>query len=479
MDNIDQSQPPLPAVPVAVPEASLPAKKEVKSGSKKLVFLLGLIALFLIVGCVFVYIQLLAKINLSAVIAFTEGEVEYQQDNSGWKTASVGMLLKQGSMIRVLSSGKAIINIDDGSSIRLNSNTAIRLDNLSPKNIVVTNSKGEIYTRVIKSERVFLVKTTGATYQAMGTAFKTTNNDDKKGIEVYESQVKILGMNSQNELLVSQGNQYYLVNTDNPDVTKSVTPININEVKKDEFVAWNKEQDEKVSEFKDKLGVLIALTQATPSAEITIVPTTKPSSNDAVPDSSSAKIILTGSAIDKGTLLKWTVVGMDSNLGFKVVRSKEDNPVYPGNDYQYLSEPSVRQYTWKVNDGESYHYRVCKYLGSSCGAYSNDIVVKSSTGDTSDTGGLVSSISVRSDSGSKIVWEVNGYSDQGFKVVWSKNGGPTYPTRDGDKYHYYTDPNKRDDILEAFDGGGAYHVRVCEYLGGKCGIYSNEIEVNL
>ncbi|MDA3840482.1 MAG: Kazal-type serine protease inhibitor domain-containing protein [Patescibacteria group bacterium] len=78
-----------------------------------------------------------------------------------------------------------------------------------------------------------------------------------------------------------------------------------------------------------------------------------------------------------------------------------------------------------------------------------------------------------------IKWSVDGYSAKGFKVVWSKNEGPTYPLRSGDKYHYYTDLNKDFDTLEVFDGGGTYYVRVCEYLGGECELYSNEIEVVL
>jgi len=33
--------------------------------------------------------------------------------------------------------------------------------------------------------------------------------------------------------------------------------------------------------------------------------------------------------------------------------------------------------------------------------------------------------------------------------------------------------------LETFDGEGVYYARVCEYLGGKCGVYSNQIKVDL
>lgn len=76
-------------------------------------------------------------------------------------------------------------------------------------------------------------------------------------------------------------------------------------------------------------------------------------------------------------------------------------------------------------------------------------------------------------------WTASGYSKSGFKVVWSKNSGPTYPTRSGDKYIYLSDPNVNATTLYAFDGAGTYHARVCEYLGGTCGTYSNEVTISL
>jgi len=91
---------------------------------------------------------------------------------------------------------------------------------------------------------------------------------------------------------------------------------------------------------------------------------------------------------------------------------------------------------------------------------------------------IVKSITL-SGSDKNISWIVDGYSTKGFKVVWSKNSEPTYPTRSGDKYHYFSNPNKINDILSTFNGDGIYYVRVCEYLGGKCGIYSNEIKIIL
>ncbi len=92
----------------------------------------------------------------------------------------------------------------------------------------------------------------------------------------------------------------------------------------------------------------------------------------------------------------------------------------------------------------------------------------------------VESITVSQFDDDKVVWTASTPSERGYKIVWSKNSLPTYPTRSGDKYIYLSDPSANKATLHAFDGGGAYYVRVCEYLsGGTCGTYSNEISVNL
>jgi len=51
----------------------------------------------------------------------------------------------------------------------------------------------------------------------------------------------------------------------------------------------------------------------------------------------------------------------------------------------------------------------------------------------------VTSITLQAE-GNVVEWEVEGYSPNGFKIVWSKNENPTYPVREKDRYHYYSDP---------------------------------------
>lgn len=182
----------------------------------------------------------------------------------------------------------------------------------------------------------------------------------------------------------------------------------------------------------------------------------------------------------------WKKTGIFSE-GYKLVWSKNSNPTYPtrkGDTYAFYSNPEINTGNVSAFDGEGkYYVRVCEYLGGKCGIYSNQIII-TLTGDKEkitekETSESVSSLTLTSLENGKISWKINGYSKDGFKVVWSKNSLPTYPTRDGDKYHYYSETTKTTDTVDGFDGAGKYYVRVCEYLGGKCGIYSNQIEINL
>lgn len=76
---------------------------------------------------------------------------------------------------------------------------------------------------------------------------------------------------------------------------------------------------------------------------------------------------------------------------------------------------------------------------------------------------------VYTSSGVKLDWQTNFVSSKGFKVVVSEEENPVYP---GNDYHYFSDKDIKSDVWK-ISTSGTYYFRVCEYLGGKCGAYSN------
>lgn len=195
---------------------------------------------------------------------------------------------------------------------------------------------------------------------------------------------------------------------------------------------------------------------------------------------------ITLSADEDKSKVYWDTDGV-SPKGYKVVWSLEENPTYPlGSDDKYIyvtGKGDGSQVLTAFDGAGTYYVRVCEYLGSECGVYSNQVtIVLNDEDDGYDEPyeGNVEEITLRVDEDDNSVWwDVDGRSSLGYKVVWSLEEGPEYPTRDGDEYKYYTSPNADHARLTAFDGAGTYYVRVCEYLGEKCGIYSNEVSLEL
>jgi len=195
---------------------------------------------------------------------------------------------------------------------------------------------------------------------------------------------------------------------------------------------------------------------------------------DSGSSSGDGEIALSATTSNDTVNLTWSVTGIDTSNGFKIVKNATGNPVYPGDAYKYLSEPSTRSYSWTGLAAGTYHFRVCEYLGGSCGTYSNDIEItvegaQSSGGDI-DLTGYVDSTTAH------LEWTLTGMtSPMGFKIVKNATGNPVYP---GDEYHYEGDPDARTDYWSGL-APGTYYFRACEYLGGSCGVYSNQVELTI
>ncbi|MDZ7798780.1 MAG: FecR family protein [Patescibacteria group bacterium] len=411
------------------------------------------------------------KTEIGATFSYLEGVVEYKEPNGQWARASLNDNLFESYSVEIVGEGKAIINLDDGSAVRLNSNAGITLTSMDPNNIIITNDKGEIYSRVAKLERTYQIKAMDVVYQSLGTAFSTVNNEGEKGVEVFESSVKVIGEG--NETVVAEGEKYYIEKKDKPEEVKVVKEIDQEEVKNDAFVMWNKEKDQ--SEKKE-LGFLDFKKEEenNKAEEDDTGDDTNTNSNTNTSTEETGSIVLTGSASDNGVSLSWTATGLDVSHGFKVVRSLEENPVYPGSYYVYLNKGENKSYQWELKDGKTWHFRVCQYLGSECGVYSNDIIVTAP--ETSSTSEISLTMSAKAESTGVGLWWTDLSSMAGFKyykVVRSKtNADLRYPD-DG----YITALGKsntsyRDKLAV---NGTSYYYRICAV--GDETICSNVVQI--
>ncbi len=449
-----------------------PAKK--KKGGKLIIGLI-LVIIFagLAVGAYLLFkdqfISLFTKYG--AEVSLVSGSVEVSKVDGVWQELKTSDNVEQGNIVRVNGDGKAIISLDDGSAIRLGKDSRVKLTSLNPNSIEIANEAGEIYTRVVKADRSFVVKVADESYKSLGTAYKTVNTTDKVGVYVYESKV----LSSLKNVEIAQGKKLFNKYVEDASIVGKILDIDNSEIESDNFVKWNRDIDLQNEEFKQKMGVLEqkvaeVKTETEPTPEPEPTQTQTQTQNNQTP-----AISLSGYATEDGIYVTWSKQYVSTPNGFKVVYNKTGSPVYPGSSYNYLSDSEASSDKIDLTDGGTYHIRVCQYLGGSCGVYSNEIVVTAPT--VAD--GVVNSISLVSTGGANISWTVDGVSDDGFKVVWSKTANPVYSNRSGDKYHYNSSPSWSSDTITAFDEAGTYYVRVCEYLGGHCGVYSNEITVTL
>lgn len=386
-----------------------------------------------------------------------EGVVEYSEDGMSWSVMDDAMTLEEGMSIKTGGDGRVVLLVDDGSAVRLSYSSEVLLKSLDTSDVVIEQKSGEVYSRVVASEkRKYSVVVEEEIYEAKGTAYRTTNKETVKGVEVFHSSVEAAEKNA----LVSEGNAYF-TKADVPEKENVITALDLEALKLDAFIAWNAEQDKKESEFADKLGVL---------ADIDKIPEKPVTPVAPKPSSSTTGISLKGVQSEFSAVFSWTSGSVDVSNGFKLVAStKSKTPTYPENSVAYISAGKT-SYTHFVGDGGTYYYRLCAYRDGTCDSYSNMVTVttKKKEKPPIEAGALTLSIS-----GNTLSWTVGGTAPNGFKIAMNTTGNPTYPEH-SKKYVSDTSASVPNDGLVS---GTTYSIRVCKYTyEGACQDYSNEVQ---
>jgi ferric-dicitrate binding protein FerR (iron transport regulator) len=402
--------------------------------------------------------------QMKGAVTVLDGTALISEDGEVWKTLSQKDTLKQGDWVRSDESSRVVITLDDGSAIRLEELSSVQLKKLESNDVVVVNANGQIYTRVVESDRAFNVEVNGQTYKALGTAYKTINSEKVKGVQVYQSTVAL------DQTKIDEGKQYFEQNPSNK-LTQKVTDIPVGELQSDEFMKWNLEQDKKSDEFKNKLGFLQKIEAEKKNKEKTEAPKPAPA---------EASFSLTGQQASKGIQLNWSIASQSGFDGFKVIKSTSNsNPTYGVDGSVYVSDPSTRSFLLDKKDGKFYYIRVCTYDAdkNGCTAVSNVIKVQAPYQEQEKVKDGTVTLSA---TGQTINWTFTGTAPHGFKVVASKTDStPSYPNQS----KYYIGPGTTSVKLKDFSPG-SYFVRVCKYtadpnISGGCTNYSNSVTVNI
>jgi len=167
----------------------------------------------------------------------------------------------------------------------------------------------------------------------------------------------------------------------------------------------------------------------------------------------------------------WSVIGSFSK-GFKVVWSDSTTtPKYPDNSAVYAGL-DARSATITGTPGTKYYIRVCKYNGSGCDFYSSKATF--TFPEAAEPVSIeITGISDKVTGYAYINWSVTGSFPSGFKIAWSAtNPNPVYPPTTDELWTYISDPNARSAVVEGTPDS-TYYFRICQYLGGSCGVYSN------
>lgn len=404
--------------------------------------------------------------KLQGVIALKEGSVALQKAPGVWEEVAKGATIKEGDVLKTGYKARVVIELDDGSAVRLDQGTQVTFSSLSGQVILLTQDNGRVYHRVSPGRLVYNVKSLGTVATALGTSFsvKTDQKQQTTEVSVYESKVAVAtsGQDSVETQLAS--GETAIVGKDEKVAVEKITEAD----KKEAFIAWNQTLDKE------------------PAPVPTSVPTSAPTPKPAVKEGtkketatvSSSSLNLKVEARAGGAMMKWTG---DSSNGFKACYSERENPSYPADNCTYKSAGDRMHEIGGLTAGKTYHFRVGVYgTDGKVSIYSNSTTTVPTGSTSGESSAQVKSISVnaeKQDGGkAKLTWSIDGNSPLGFKVVWGANSGPTYPNREGEQYHYWDKPDKRDDVIDNLSG--KVYFRVCEYLGGKCGVYSNEVSLS-
>jgi hypothetical protein len=188
-----------------------------------------------------------------------------------------------------------------------------------------------------------------------------------------------------------------------------------------------------------------------------------------------ANINLTAWVVNQNVNLSWAVSGGNTKYGFAIVKSTNQNPVYPADTYVKINYADTATYTWENFDNNTFWYfRVCRINSdNTCTVYSDNVSM--AIGVTEKIPGIVLS-GTADGTTAKLSWQTNWLSaNNGFYLIRGYNENPKY----GQDIAIWLDKTKESYNWEGLSFN-TYHFRICRYAGtasNLCDYYSNDAQL--
>ena len=398
------------------------------------------------------YVEEIPEENtIKATLSTVEGTVEAKNQNGDWMRITSSHELNQGDDIRTVgATARAAIEFEGGSIVRIDANSEILLETLKTDRIVIKQINGYSYNRVVPSETAsYIVKSTEAQYEAVGTAFHVITSGDEQAVEVFENMVIETATNQE----VSQGKKLTVNNRIEPSRNGRIEPVNIEEVKQNSFITWNRSLDLENDTFKNSLGFLSDIE----SPKITI---SSPADN--------ATILLEPNA-EKGAVEFTGTTEPNSRLS---ILSKSVAGAEPINVTIDASGSFASPVIEAPLGSSVFEFTAIDRTGNKTVQNMRLTFLRKSAPITS--GGIVLSIAKQGDN-LKASWQYSGSFKpvDGVKIVYSKSSSPILGDNDfGDAKNGTSATLKLSELLD----DTTYYFRACNYdkANGTCADYSNE-----
>ena len=174
---------------------------------------------------------------LKGEVAIVEGQVEKEVSTETWTAVKVGDTVTEGDTLRTGAESRVVVNLDDGSAVRLDHNSTLAFSKLSNTVITLTQVSGRAYHRVEKGSLVYSVKSLDTTATALGTIFSTSTDTeaDSSQVVVLESKVKVTTTEVDEDVQVEEGSVASIDNTKHQIAVNTIDT----KVLEEEFYQWN------------------------------------------------------------------------------------------------------------------------------------------------------------------------------------------------------------------------------------------------